>query len=549
MFLRVLACAAVCLGTTTAVTEPVAARPEVVRSELAQEGDGLRFESHAVYRLDPAAGAVHVTLDMTLTNEQPDQSGPGYIRQSFLPRIGIPTLAEATNITASRDDGFALDVSQDATGSPYVSTVVIDVSPDLYYRDTQTVHLAYDLPGQAPRSTGITRVNPAFVSIVAFAMGDPGLATVDVVVPEPFEAEFSGAELARTNGDGEATFSATEILDPDGWNVGVVARNDDALVPRRLSVGSREILLEAWPGDEEWATFVETTLQDGLPVMEDLIGQPWPRQRPLRVTETASPYIYGYAGWYSSLDHAIEIGDELDPVVVMHELSHVWFNARLFSDRWVNEAFAEEYASRTLDRIGQPPGAPEAIDDGDPGRVALNAWSTPSLLDDISAEQERYGYNASWSVLRAVTDEISIERLSEVIAAADEDLIAYHGDPAAADWRGEDDWRRLLDLLEEVGGSTTAAGLFGAYVVTEDEAAALAERAAAREALAALHAQGAGWSPPLGVRQALADWDFAAAHERMAVAAGVLAQRDEVAATVAPVGLGVAPSFERAYEG
>ena len=70
------------------------------------------------------------------------------------------------------------------------------------------------------------------------------------------------------------------------------------------------------------------------------------------MVETASPYLYGYAGWYMPFESVIEVGDELDQHVMLHELAHIWFNDDLFEGRWINEALRRRQRRRG-DRRGR----------------------------------------------------------------------------------------------------------------------------------------------------------------------------------------------------
>ncbi len=78
----------------------------------------------------------------------------------------------------------------------------------------------------------------------------------------------------------------------------VSARDDDQLIERVVDVGEREVNVLGWPDDAAWADFAATQVEDGVPVLEDLTGLEWPATYTLDVVETASPYLYGYAGWY-----------------------------------------------------------------------------------------------------------------------------------------------------------------------------------------------------------------------------------------------------------
>ena len=136
--------------------------------------------------------------------------------------------------------------------------------------------------------------------------------------------------MRESERDGKQVFTATEIEDPDAWLVQVSARDDDELIERVVDVGEREVNVLGWPDDAEWADFAATQVEDGVPALEDLTGLDWPATYTLDVVETASPYLYGYAGWYLRNSGLIEIGDELDQQVILHELAHLWFNDSLF---------------------------------------------------------------------------------------------------------------------------------------------------------------------------------------------------------------------------
>ncbi|MGH9187812.1 MAG: hypothetical protein ACRD0U_18700, partial [Acidimicrobiales bacterium] len=269
-------------------------------------GDGLRFEAATVYRLDPAAATIHVSIDITVTNQEPDQYGRLYISRAYFPRLPIPTLSEATNLAAAKDDGEALSVELETTESAAVSIASVDLSPDLYYQDTQTLRLTYDLPNQAPRSSSITRINAGFAAMVAIAIGDPTLASVQYIVPAGFDITVEGTAdtLRREDREGEIVYSATSIADPDAWNAIVVAHDEDGLLRRRLSVSGSDVEVLAWPEDAEWATFVETQVRDGLPMLEQLLGRPVPLED-LRIIETVTPYVFGYAGWYEPRNQTV----------------------------------------------------------------------------------------------------------------------------------------------------------------------------------------------------------------------------------------------------
>ncbi|MEY2447354.1 MAG: hypothetical protein QOH79_830 [Acidimicrobiaceae bacterium] len=540
---------AITFGPMVAVAPPASAVHVIDVAITAPQAEGLRYESHSVFTLDLAAHAVHVQVAITVTNQQPSYTSGNIIHQFYFPQIGVPVLSEATNFAATRDNGTALSVAPEDTPSPRVKIAAVTLKPALYYPQSQAIEFDYDLPAQPPRSQGLTRVNDAFSSFIAFGYGDPGMTSVQIKVPSSLDAEIVGVDMTRVLQGDQIVFNADGIDDPNTWTAAVDAHNDAQLVQKEETVDGQRIVIKGWPDDPQWVDFVDGQLKKGLLELEKLIGQPWPDStKDLTVTETAAPYLYGYAGWYNPLKNAIDIGDELDPVVVLHEIAHTWFNKDVFVDRWISEAFAEEYATRALEKTGEPLKAPDPITPDAAGSVKLNDWGKPRLQDSESIDEEHFGYTASWTVLRKVTDEVGMDAMARVVDAAKRKLIAYQGHPAAEQLTTTTDWKRLLDLLEEVGGSKNASDLFKSYVIGLSDAELFLRHADAQTSYQKFVDASGDWSAPLAVRSAMSEWEFARATRLIGDAEQVQRTRDQIADTLRPLGRAVPPTLRQHYE-
>jgi len=518
-------------GSAGIIAEAVPATATVLGAPTQE--DGLETRTKATYVVDPAAGAVRVTIETTVTNQIPNRSSGGVIEQAYFSEIGVPILAEAANFVATKGDGGTATVTPTDIGNPYVKSALVDLTPNLFYGQSQTIKLTYDLPNQPPRAAGVSRANDAFVAFPAFTFGDPGLTSIEVRVPERFAVEVVGATLDETTREGHTILTAENIEEPDGFTAFVVGTDDDKLVSKQADVDGAEVEVRAWPDDAEWADFAAEQVADAKPVLEELIGQPWPRDDELVIVETAGPYAYGYAGWYSEADHEISVGDDLDPRVMVHELSHVWFNSQLFADRWVAEGFAEEYSSRALEELGERQEEAATPDRSGDGAIALNDWSDPFLLDETSEATEQYGYAASWYVIDLIAQEIGVDELRDVLAAVADHEISYAGDPTGETLSGAADWRRMLDLLEERAGSETAAELWDAYVVNDAQQADMALRETARADYQELAERGDTWTPPLEVRTTMSKWEFDGLEDSIGEADAVLDVREDIDAALA----------------
>lgn len=542
---------AMAVSVWTAPAAPAEALPAVVAKSIAAvapgQEDGLETKTSVAYTVDPAAAVIRVRVEATVTNQIPNRTSGGVIEQAYFSEIGVPVLAEAANFQASTSGGAVVAVTPKDIGNQFVRSALVDLQPSLFYGQTQTVTLTYDLPNQKPRAPGVSRANEAFVTFPVFVFGDAGQASVEVRLPERYDVEVVGSALEEATKDGQTVLTAANIDDPDGFSAFVVGTDDAKLVDKAVDADGAEVNVRAWPDDAAWADFAAKQVADAKPVLEELIGQPWPRDDALEIVETASPYAYGYAGWYSEADHKISVGDELDPRVMVHELSHVWFNSRLFADRWAAEGFAEEYSTTALDELGQRQGGPAAPDRRADGAVALNDWSDPSLLDENSDATERYGYATSWYVVDQLAQEVGVEKLREVIAAIADQQISYTGDPEPESYEPGANWQRLLDLLENRAGSEMAGELWDGFVVNDEQRALLAQRAEALAAYDGLVERGGEWTPPQEVRQLMTQWKFDAVADAVDDADAILEVRDDIDAALK--GLDVAPQgLEDGYE-
>ena len=520
-------------------------------------GGGLRVEASTLWVLDADETSVRVTIDFTLTNLQEDVVEDDAVTSFFFEtlRVGMPP--EAAEISASSGEttlSVLPAVTEDEEGQSSLSAVVT-LPARLDYGETQTLTVAFELPGSPPRSDGRVRVNPAYAAFDARAWGDPGRSSVEVRVADGYEVRTLGADVTPVSLGGYTVFSAREIEDPTSWFVSVSARNDDALDVSLAAVDDLAVRILSWPGDAEWATQVRDLAESGLPFLRDLVGLDYEPVEGVDIYEARDPSLLGFAGWYIADQDRIEMGEVIDAHVILHELTHLWFNQRLFSSRWINEGMAEVFAAHATEVLGlevdadHGPPTPPVL--GDPSRVALNEWLFPELApseDQLTRNRELFGYNASFWVVAGIAADVGIDGLQRVIDATNKGLTAYQvpgREPEAADEPGGD-WRRFLDLLEEQAGATNIRDLFRDHVVAAGERPLLAERDLARAAYESLRS--AEMAPPWVVRRLLDAWDFTEAHKAIAAATDILTIADDIVATLSGTGLDLPRSLVTSYE-
>ena len=509
--------------------------------------DQLRETVVATYRLDPPKGVVHVTLDITVTNVKPDTATTIY----YFDTLGYAIQARAVSVKAT-SNGATL--SARATPKDFYTDVKIRM-PNLYHDRTRRIALTYDLPGGAPRSESPIRVGRAHAEFSAWAWGDPERADIRIVIPDSFSGEVevhpdaTRDPLLSTSAGGLVTYSAKRIGAPDDWYALVNVSDRSALTAIRLDLAGKQVTVHAWPEDKDWLDKVSTVLEKGFPGLDTALGLPWPVEGELDVTEVSTGEIRGYAGIYDSIDDEIQISEDLDAHVIVHEAAHAWFDRDLFVQRWITEGLADEYASRVLDATGLSSSiGPSDVRASDKAAFRLNAWPPPSRIDDETQAAEDFGYDASWVVVRAIVSEVGEQRMRDVLDAATARTIAYVGAGPAESTTGVADWRRFLDLVEIVGGAKNASGLIEGWAVTNIERPELLARMSARGRYLSLLTRGDGWLPSIVIRKPMGDWAFSKAEVAMGEAEAVLVDRDRLNAATVELGLDVPTALEPAYE-
>ena len=390
--------------------------------------DELDVRTSARYVVDPETHRVRVTVDLTAANAKPTVVRGGTVTRYFFDGVNLGIQPEAVRLRATQD-GQAVKVKVVERDGYRLAT--LRFRERIYFQETAHVRLAFDLPAGAPRSKSDVRVGSAFATFVAWAFGDE--STVRIELPSRYRVDRSGKALEPVagTGDGVQAFTATTD-DPIAWYVQLNATDDAALTNDRLTLADGEpVVIRAWPEDARWRSRVRSLLRNGVPDLARRIGLPWPVDGPLSVTEVHTPLLEGYAGFYDQASDEITISEDLDDLTIVHEASHAWFNKRLFSERWIGEGLADEYASRVLTALGRKAEGPGSVKRGDPAAFALEAWPPPAPIRDADQDaHERYGYDASWTAMRRIVALVGEDGMRRLFAAAAAGTSAYPGEGA-----------------------------------------------------------------------------------------------------------------------
>lgn len=514
--------------------------------------NGLVYSEDTIFTVRDDVVEVETTAVMSNTTSERRSGNTVYYSYFDSLIIVVPTNAQDL-IIESRGSELSSTASE-IDGDFDVRTATLPT--ELRSGDRRTFTITYSLPRGQIRGDGLFFSNPAFHSFPLWSFSDAGTGSLTLRVPENAHLSEFGDLLRRTGlNDGYIEWEPLDFTIPEDVFTFVTVTIDDRLDTQRFTVADQEIELRTWPGDQEWSNFAKQTITDGLPQLEELIGLPVPEQSVLEVTESVNPYFYGYAGWYDPLDTSIEIGNELDTAVMIHELSHAWFNNSLFSERWMLEGLAEEFAWQAQTALGweseEVPGTPDT--------AARNAgplieWSrtTAAGIDDADFRaRELYGYETSWFVVRELVEIIGLDGVRFVIQAANDDLVAYPGSNSGEITSVRDDWRRVLDLASvEIGADQEAEleALFVDYVVAPRHIEMIENRRVARDRYDKMIESSPGWAVPVDIRREMGRWKFDDATELMDRASEVHLRYVEVLEMAEEADLDLSDAAQISYE-
>jgi hypothetical protein len=500
----------------------------------AQSADnGLVEASVNSFEFDPTRGVVRVTIDIDLRNTTTDRIEGDFIRRTFFDSYYAAVPRGAENIVATRDGSVLEGTLEFDPEFPAFSTYRFPLGTELFSGQSTSVRVTYDHLGAPPRDPVPWRVNEAYAGFVAFGLGDEGLVTLRISQPFGYEFdEFTDLTgFAVSEPDEFATVVHTRAGLDEDTRITVGLANDDRLVSTPLDVEGVDIGLRSWPDDPEWAAFASAKVEAGIPALEELIGTPWPVEGSFAVRQTVEPSRSGYAGWFDAKSNEIAVGEALDADTIYHELSHAWINRRLTTERWFTEGLPQVYAAELVRRDGDEARTPAEPAVDDPAARPLTTWTA----DDEERAVEEYGYATSFWVLDGFVDEIGFDRTREVVAALASGSSPYG---ATSDVERPDlDWKRLYDVLVEVGGVTTAGDVFRSHVVGQADAPMIERRDRAAADVAGLTERSAPWALPVGVRNRLERWEIDDVTEAVIAADAVLERRTELEAIEQTVGL------------
>jgi hypothetical protein len=154
---------------------------------------GLDTTATTTYTVDFAAGVVRGRIEFGFVNTFVDDPATEEVEEVAFTGYQFALPGDATNVTATSAAG---PVTIAVAPVDEFRLARLDFGTSLEFLQRLDVAVTFDLPGYAPRTAAPGRANRAFVSFVAWGIGDPGRATVRIVTPTAADVAMPSRTMA-----------------------------------------------------------------------------------------------------------------------------------------------------------------------------------------------------------------------------------------------------------------------------------------------------------------------------------------------------------------
>ena len=501
----------------------------LVSPPLALADKGMTETGTTTYEVIPGKNLVAVTVKISIYNGKPDSGGYYY----FWNATEIAVEKQAGAVSATSNAGRVTQSTR--TTDNYYRYIRLSY-PDVFYGQTRVVTASYTIPA-GPHAAGGFRASSAYASLCAVGNGtDTG--SVNVILPTGFDLYVdTGSQLTNTGtSNGKQTFSSgTQAAPYKFWSC-FDAEDEANLTHTAVTAGAQTFDIQGWPEDAIWKVTVRNEVASDVQALEDLTGLKMPGGK-ITIAEAGDLQLGEYGGSYNSTTGTASIPESAEPDIVAHELSHIWFNRTMFTDKWMSEGLAG-YSEKTAG-----PNNYKACTDPGPypgtGSPDLTKWMT--LTKDSTTQDEDvldWEYSAACYAFTTLANTMGPESFKAVLEALTKNEMAYVGATPGEQLPGVTlpaTSRQLLDLIDERGmvpGGVTdldqAQALLGGYGIFDEST--LADRSLARATYHTLETSAGTWQMPLAIRGPMATWDFKSAESAMATAKQIVDVRGSIEA-------------------
>ncbi|WP_218146682.1 gluzincin family metallopeptidase [Methanolobus profundi] len=364
------------------------------------DSNDISTDISSTYKLMPEEGVVKVSKEITFHNDNSDTKyWRGYYSNYnyYLPEA-------AMNIQVY-DDERAMTFSIATEGYH-----VFYFNKKVWYEESYTFYVTYEL--EANKNTA------------SFSMNEYGdNIEVTLEVPADFDTHLSRDDYKVE----EKLYSSIYKFEKgQEWSTACVV-NSVRSSPRltltdtaHLDERDVDVTVKYWEGEEEWAQDTMQTAIEGLELLEEKWGVPYPASYNITITQANITETGGYGG-YNEGRNGIWLLYTSNHGILIHELAHYWTRACNFDQLWMDEGYADLYTYLVLDEM-EPEEAASRRDRflnkyndlKDEYDYPLADWSTPESISGSTEERVDFGYKKAFSLTYTLYDTTDINTLQDM---------------------------------------------------------------------------------------------------------------------------------------
>ncbi|MCO6449265.1 MAG: hypothetical protein J5I90_00625 [Caldilineales bacterium] len=373
--------------------------------------DALEIRGDTSYTVPSEGGRVQVHVEMELVNHDATTRQKSSGRIYFYDRISLPVPKSTRDIEATRANGKKLKVRRDRSQRQF-DVITVLLGKRLFYNQQMSLVLDYHL-AEAPDPINYVTRNVARFS--AFLVGDNGQISAKIPADYHISLDSDACDLKAADDWQHIVCEPFSERGAHAFSVEAVRPTvSRTLTSPPIQLQKQTIRLEVSysDGEEAWANKVVDVLSKALPILEEVMGFPYDGPEVLKVAQTSSGVLEGYAGRYEQGLIRVKAGASRE--LITHEGAHIW--SAPFLERWLVEGWAEWAARETMRRMNMRPESPyPRLKDLRQADLPLSEWDfNPDIRGSVEQMRETYGYTKSVRLVALLVKRVGLQELQAI---------------------------------------------------------------------------------------------------------------------------------------
>lgn len=466
-----------------------------------------------VHTIDPQSGSVAVRETIFVRNDQPSRVVDGERTSYFWTGHSLWIPAGALDLSVV-SNGIELEVEL-VTESELADLYLATYPTSLEFGQSRTLDVTYRLETYGSLNDGPRRLNAAFFNLTLVTCCRFQEATIEVRIPKSYRVTAPNDMQFVRYDDGEEQIYRYQ-------NSGLLAEylisewfgfDNARLVETEIQINDSTITLVSLPDTPKWPLETADLVSDLAAELTLVTGREWPLKQ-ARFRQAGSQFDFDVRGYGDLQRGDVSLPEDFSARGMALTLAQPLLPEQPFDDEFLNDGIVTDFAAAGLSSVGS------------------YFWDPAPLSEDGFVPSA----DGFWFA-RQISSEIGHDGVLRLIELATSDETAFVGDgPPEEVFAGTNDWRRVIDLLEQRIGLASIDELFAAHLLDPEQQVELDRR----NRLLGIYDDAMAVAPhpgPIGIRTALTNWRLAEAETLLDALTNVIAEHEKTAAAATDVGL------------